>query len=221
MENRLEVLWNEYKELLLSTKRPGIKDLVAWLEGTDFIYAPASTRYHSAHQGGLLEHSLNVYYELIRQQDVIKLLNIPQDTLIITALLHDICKVNYYKEDIRNVKKNGTWVQEPYYTVDDYFPVGHGEKSIIVAQEFIKLNDIEVAMIRGHMGGFVSDPYFNASALYNKYPEAVLLQMADMRATYLVESPGLLEDFKERLGDYIIKDTTNQIRKDYIIPERK
>lgn len=221
MENRLDVLWNEYKELLLSTKRPGVKDLVAWLEGTDFIYAPASTRYHSAHQGGLLEHSLNVYYELIRQQDVIKLLNIPQDTLIITALLHDICKVNYYKQDARNVKKNGTWVQEPYYTVDDYFPVGHGEKSIIVAQEFIKLNDIEVAMIRGHMGGFVSDPYFNVSALYNKYPEALLLQMADMRATYLVESPGLLEDFKERLGDYIIKDTTNQIRKDYTIPERK
>ena len=221
MENRLDVLWNEYKELLLSTKRQGIKDLVAWLEGTDFIYAPASTRYHSAHQGGLLEHSLNVYYELIRQQDVIKLLNIPQDTLIITALLHDICKVNYYKEDIRNVKKNGTWVQEPYYTVDDYFPVGHGEKSIIVAQEFIKLNDIEVAMIRGHMGGFVADPYFNVSALYNKYPEALVLHMADMRATYLVESPGLLEDFKERLGDYIIKDTTNQIRKDYTIPERK
>lgn len=221
MENRLDVLWNEYKELLLSTKRQGIKDLVAWLEGTDFIYAPASTRYHSAHQGGLLEHSLNVYYELIRQQDVIKLLNIPQDTLIITALLHDICKVNYYKQDVRNVKKNGTWVQEPYYTVDDYFPVGHGEKSIIVAQEFIKLNDIEVAMIRGHMGGFVSDPYFNVSALYNKYPEALVLHMADMRATYLVESPGLLEDFKERLGDYIIKDTTNQIRKDYIIPERK
>lgn len=221
MENRLDVLWNEYKELLLSTKRQGIKDLVAWLEGTDFIYAPASTRYHSAHQGGLLEHSLNVYYELIRQQDVIKLLNIPQDTLIITALLHDICKVNYYKQDVRNVKKNGTWVQEPYYTVDDYFPVGHGEKSIIVAQEFIKLNDIEVAMIRGHMGGFVSDPYFNVSALYNKYPEALVLHMADMRATYLVESPGLLEDFKERLGDYIIKDTTNQIRKDYTIPERK
>lgn len=221
MENRLDVLWNEYKELLLSTKRQGIKDLVAWLEGTDFIYAPASTRYHSAHQGGLLEHSLNVYYELIRQQDVIKLLNIPQDTLIIAALLHDICKVNYYKEDIRNVKKNGTWVQEPYYTVDDYFPVGHGEKSIIVAQEFIKLNDVEVAMIRGHMGGFVADPYFNVSALYNKYPEALVLHMADMRATYLVESPGLLEDFKERLGDYIIKDTTNQIRKDYTTPERK
>lgn len=212
MENRIDKLYNEFRELLLSTKRPGIKELVGWLDGTDFKYAPASTRYHSAHQGGLLEHSMNVYYEMIRMQDIIRLLNIPQDTLIITALLHDLCKVSYYKEDIRNVKKNGTWVQEPYYTVDDFFPIGHAEKSIIIAQGFIKLNDVEVAMIRGHMGGFVSDPYFNVSALYNKYPEAVLLQMADMRATYLVESPGLLEDFKDRLGEYVIKDNTNELK---------
>lgn len=217
MENRIDKLYNEYRELLLSTKRPGIKELVAWLDGTDFKYAPASTRYHSAHQGGLLEHSMNVYYEMIRMQDIIKLLNIPQDTLVLTALLHDLCKVSYYKEDVRNVKKNGTWVQEPYYTVDDYFPIGHGEKSIIIAQGFIKLNDVEVAMIRGHMGGFVSDPYFNVSALYNKYPEAVLLQMADMRATYLVESPGLLEDFKDRLGEYVVKDNTNTLK----VPENK
>lgn len=220
MENRIDVLWNEYKNLLLSTKRPGMKELVQWLEGTDFRYAPASTRYHSAHQGGLMEHSLNVYYETIRMQDVIKLLNIPQDTIIITTLLHDLCKVNYYKEDVRNVKKNGTWVQEPYYTVDDYYPIGHAEKSIIMAQEFIKLNDVEVAMIRGHMGGFVNDAYFSPSALYNKYPEAVLLQMADMRATYLVESPGLLEDIKDRLCDYVIKDTTNQMKMDYPLPKK-
>ena len=201
----IEDMWKEYSELLLSTRRQGIKQLVEWLNNSDFKVAPASTRYHSAYEGGLLEHSLNVYYELIRQQDLIRLLNIPQDTLIITALLHDICKVNYYKMDIRNVKKNGTWVQEPFYTVDDFFPIGHAEKSIIVAQEFIKLNDIEVAMIRGHMGGFVSDQYYNPSALYNKYPEAILLQMADMRATYIVESPGMLENFKEGLADYLVK----------------
>lgn len=201
----IEDMWKEYSELLLSTRRQGIKQLVEWLNNSDFKVAPASTRYHSAYEGGLLEHSLNVYYELIRQQDLIRLLNIPQDTLIITALLHDICKVNYYKMDMRNVKKNGTWVQEPFYTVDDFFPIGHAEKSIIVAQEFIKLNDIEVAMIRGHMGGFVSDQYYNPSALYNKYPEAILLQMADMRATYIVESPGMLENFKEGLADYLVK----------------
>lgn len=201
----IEDMWKEYTELLLSTKRPGIKQLVEWLNNSDFKVAPASTRYHSNYEGGLLEHSLNVYYELIRQQDLIRLLNIPTDTLIITALLHDICKVNYYKMDMKNVKKNGTWVQEPYYTVDDFFPIGHAEKSIVVAQNFIKLNEVEVAMIRGHMGGFVSDPYYNPSALYNKYPEAILLQMADMRATYIVESPGMLEEFKERLADYLVK----------------
>lgn len=199
----IEEMWKEYSELLLSTKRPGIKELVTWLDNSDFKVAPASTRFHGAYEGGLLEHSLNVYSEVLRQQDLIKLLGIGWDTLIISALLHDICKVNYYKIDTRNVKKNGAWVQEPYYTVEDLFPMGHAEKSVIVAQEFIKLTDIEVAMIRGHMGGFVSDPYFNPSVLYDKYPEAIILQMADMRATYILESPGLLEEFRERLGDYI------------------
>lgn len=199
----IEEMWKEYSDLLLSTKRPGIKELVTWLDNSDFKVAPASTRFHGAYEGGLLEHSLNVYQELLREKDLIKLFNIGWDTLILAALLHDICKVNYYKVDFRNVKKNGTWVQEPYYTVDDFYPIGHSEKSIIVVQEFIKLTDIEVAMIRGHMGGFVSDTYFNPSQLYNKYPEAILLHIADMKATYVLESPGLLEQFKDGLIEYV------------------
>ena len=194
--------WDIYKNLLLSTKRKGIQELVNWLDGSDFKVAPASTRYHSNHEGGLLEHSLNVYNECIRQKDLIKLFNIPQDTLIITSLLHDICKVNYYKMDVRNVKKNGAWVQEPYYTVDDMFPMGHAEKSIIIAQQFIQLSDVEIAMIRAHMGGFVSDNYFTPSAVYNKYPEAIVLHNADLIATYVLESSGMLEEFKEHLDQY-------------------
>lgn len=201
----IEEMWKEYSALLLSTNRPGIKQLVEWLNNSDFKVAPASTRYHSAYEGGLLEHSLNVYNELLRQKDLIKLLNIPQDTLIITALLHDICKVNFYKLDMRNVKKNGTWVQEPYYTVDDLFPVGHAEKSVIITQEFIKLNDVEVAMIRNHMGACADvQGIFSNSNLFNKYPESLLLHMADMRATYIVESPGMLEQFKEGLVEYLL-----------------
>ena len=191
--------WDIYKNLLLSTKRKGIQELVNWLDGSDFKVAPASTRYHSNHEGGLLEHSLNVYNECIRQKDLIKLFNIPQDTLIITSLLHDICKVNYYKMDVRNVKKNGAWVQEPYYTVDDMFPMGHAEKSIIIAQQFIQLSEVEIAMIRAHMGGFVSDNYFTPSAVYNKYPEAIVLHNADLIATYVLESSGML---KEHLDQY-------------------
>ena len=194
--------WDIYKNLLLSTKRKGIQELVNWLDRSNFKVAPASTRYHGNHEGGLLEHSLNVYNECIRQKDLIKLFNIPQDTLIITSLLHDICKVNYYKMDVRNVKKNGAWVQEPYYTVDDMFPMGHAEKSIIIAQQFIQLSDVEIAMIRAHMGGFVSDNYFSPSSVYNKYPEAIVLHNADLIATYVLESPGMLEEFKERLDQY-------------------
>ena len=194
--------WDIYKNLLLSTKRKGIENLIQWLDNSDFKVAPASTRYHSNHEGGLLEHSLNVYNECIRQKDLIKLFNIPQDTLIITSLLHDICKVNYYKMDVRNVKKNGAWVQEPYYTVDDMFPMGHAEKSIIIAQQFIQLSEVEIAMIRAHMGRFVSDNYFTPSAVYNKYPEAIVLHNADLIATYVLESSGMLEEFKEHLDQY-------------------
>ena len=200
----IDDMWKSYSDLLLSINRQGIKELVNWLDNSDFKVAPASTRYHNSFEGGLLEHSLNVYSELLRHQDLIKLLNIPRDSLIITALLHDICKVNFYKMDMRNVKKNGTWVQEPYYTVDDLFPIGHAEKSVIVAQQFIRLTDVEIAMIRNHMGAYVDNNYFRSSDLFDKYPESLLLHMADMRATYILESPGLLEDFKDGLADYMI-----------------
>ena len=206
MNNMMQNDWEIYKKLLLSTKRPGIENLVQWLDNSDFKVAPASTRYHSNYEGGLLKHSLNVYEECMRQQDLIKLFNVPKESIIITSLLHDICKVNYYKMEMRNVKKNGAWVQEPYYTVEDMFPMGHGEKSIIIAQQYIQLTEVEIAMIRNHMGGFVDTSYFSSSNLFNKYPESLILHMADMRATYILESPGMLEDFKAGLDTYLNKN---------------
>ena len=203
MNNMIQNDWEIYKKLLLSTKRPGIENLVQWLDNSDFKVAPASTRYHSNYEGGLLKHSLNVYEECMRQQDLIKLFNVPKESIIITSLLHDICKVNYYKMEMRNVKKNGAWVQEPYYTVEDMFPMGHGEKSIIIAQQYIQLTEVEIAMIRNHMGGYVDTSYFSSSNLFNKYPESIILHIADMKATYILESPGMLEDFKAGLDNYL------------------
>lgn len=205
MNNMIQNDWEIYKKLLLSTKRPGIENLVQWLDNSDFKVAPASTRYHSNYEGGLLKHSLNVYEECMRQQDLIKLFNVPKESIIITSLLHDICKVNYYKMEMRNVKKNGAWVQEPYYTVEDMFPMGHAEKSIIIAQQYIQLTEVEIAMIRNHMGGFVDTSYFSSSNLFNKYPESLILHIADMKATYILESPGMLEDFKAGLDTYLNK----------------
>lgn len=206
MNNMIQNDWEIYKKLLLSTKRPGIENLVQWLDNSDFKVAPASTKYHSNYEGGLLKHSLNVYEECMRQQDLIKLFNVPKESIIITSLLHDICKVNYYKMEMRNVKKNGAWVQEPYYTVEDMFPMGHAEKSIIIAQQYIQLTEVEIAMIRNHMGGFVDTSYFSSSNLFNKYPESIILHIADMKATYILESPGMLEDFKAGLDTYLNKN---------------
>jgi len=186
------IVWKGYKnmkenyiDLLKSTNRKGIDKLIKWLEQeTDFFTAPASTKYHLSKEGGLLEHSLNVYVELLDEyfEDNI-------ESMIIVSLLHDICKANYYTVSERNVKKDGFWIKEPYYTVDDQFPVGHGEKSVMIIQRFIKLSDEEVAAIRWHMGAYEpKENYGSLGQAFNKYPLALYLHIADLKATYIKES---------------------------------
>lgn len=181
-------LADDFVELLRTTNRDGIEELIRYLqEETDFFTAPASTKYHGAFAGGLLMHSINVRAEL-RLDPNSKVY--PTETLIIVALLHDICKANCYRTEKRNVKENGGWVEKQIYVFEDELPLGHGEKSLYLASKFIKLSDEEAAAIRWHMGAF--DCAFRGgdrglNAAYEKYPLAVLLHMADMRATYLVE----------------------------------
>lgn len=130
----------EFIDLLKSTKREGIEDLIKFLEEkTDFYTAPSSTRFHGSFEGGLLEHSMKVYEILKHKADKnIMSMEWQDDTLIISALLHDICKVNFYKVDYRNAKnEHGEWEKVPYYTVDDTIPYGHGEKSVMMISEYI------------------------------------------------------------------------------------
>lgn len=175
----------EYIELLKITNRNGIDKLIQWLEQTDFFTAPASTKYHLSKEGGLLEHSLNVYDELVNEYGVSDSIS----SLIIVALLHDICKANFYSISERNVKKDdGKWIKEPYYTVEDQFPVGHGEKSVMIIQRFIKLTDEEIAAIRWHMGAYEPKESYNSlSRAFSKYPLALMLHIADLKATYIRE----------------------------------
>jgi len=181
-------LADDFVELLRTTNRDGIEELIRYLqEETDFFTAPASTKYHGAFAGGLLMHSINVCAEL-RLDPNSKVY--PTETLIIVALLHDICKANCYRTEKRNVKENGGGGEKQIYVFEDELPLGHGEKSLYLASKFIKLSDEEAAAIRWHMGAF--DCAFRGgdrglNAAYEKYPLAVLLHMADMRATYLVE----------------------------------
>lgn len=172
-------------ELLKSTKREGMDDLIDFLEKSDFFKAPASTRYHGDHEGGLVEHSFKVY-EILKEKVKIAGLDIPEETIIISALLHDICKTNFYKIDYRNAKNSlGVWEKVPYYTIEDTIPYGHGEKSVMMLTEYIKLTNNEKYAIRWHMG--FSEPkevYNTLGQAYTKYPFALLLHEADLEATY-------------------------------------
>jgi len=178
---------NRYIELWQTVERDGVKELLEWLETTDFYTAPCSTRYHLAREGGLLEHSLNVYDALI-----IKVTEDMRESAVISSLGHDLCKANFYIQEMRNAKENGVWVQKPYYTVKDQFPYGHGEKSALLVNRFIKLKPVEFMAIRWHMGGFTAgiQDYGLSQAMseaYKTYPLAILLHMADMESNYLVE----------------------------------
>lgn len=172
--------------------RRGADKLLAWLESTDFFVAPASTRFHAAYEGGLLQHSLNVYHVLTERHFVEG--EDDRESFAIVSLLHDLCKAGFYTVSYRNQKnERGEWEKVPYYTVDDKFPYGHGEKSVFLIERFMKLKNEEAVAIRWHMGGFDDSAKAGSFAIANafeQYPLAVKVHLADLEATYLRESRG-------------------------------
>lgn len=229
-------MWKEYCDLLIATKRPGIKRLLNWMQSSDvggdtmnFVNAPASTRFHGNYPGGLLEHSLNVYYRLMM------LISLEQSTLTaeekmtkeetevyvesatIVSLLHDVCKAAFYVPTISNKKvysESGSksdelgqydWVPEKSYKVKDMHKLGHGEASVQIIQQFLGVTGLsleEQMAIRYHMADFEND--YGVGDVYNRFPLAVLLHVADISATYLDEREcdGGLDDFWNKLRAY-------------------
>lgn len=178
--------------------RQGAADLKNYLLRSDFFTAPASTRYHCAYEGGLCEHSINVYRRLLAN---VKMQfceewesKVSHESVAVCGLLHDLCKIDFYKLDYRNVKENGEWQRKPYFTREEALPFGHGEKSVYIAGSFIKLTREEAMAINWHMGGFdtrVRGGDYSVSDAYRMFPLAVLLHAADLEATYIDEKRGL------------------------------
>lgn len=175
-------------------KRDGAKELLDYLKKTDFFVAPASTKFHSAVAGGLCYHSILTYKRF--KQNLVQeygdnLKNIASDeTIAIIALLHDICKVDCYKLDYRNVKVNNEWTKQPYYAYADTLPYGHGEKSVYMISGFMKLSREEALAINWHMGGFdsrVQGGFYGLGQVFSQYPLAVIFHISDIQATYLDE----------------------------------
>jgi hypothetical protein len=177
-----------YIELLKSTNREGVDELIKYLEGSDFFTAPASTKYHGSFEGGLCRHCLNVYDCL---EGITKLHTkhvegrITEDSIIIVSLLHDLSKVDFYELYDRNVKVDGQWVQQRCYKIrDDKFIYGnHEETSLFVAQQFVSLSIEEQVAILHHMGGLAYDSVKeDLNEVFHTYPLAMLLHVADSLA---------------------------------------
>ena len=199
---------SEYKERFLnltrSINREGIEELIAFLEKSDFFSAPASTRFHCSIPEGLLIHSLNVYdmFKKKCKSEPFKstLGDLSDDSIKIIALFHDICKTYFYVTDYKNKKiysDSGSkkdergrfdWQSVPYYAVEDRIPYGHGEKSVMMLENYIKLLPVERYAIRWHMG--FSEPKEQRNTLgaaIEKYPAILAIHESDLEATYLLE----------------------------------
>lgn len=199
-------------------KRDGSAQLLEWLCDSDFFEAPASTKYHGAYPGGLAQHSLNVYHELCRLIESSDKLGCPvrqysMESIAIVSLLHDVCKAQFYVPEFRNVKtydeaevaemkksnpgivkKDGCgeffWKSVQQYKIEEEFPIGHGEKSVILIQGFMRLNLDEIYAIRAHMGGWdtsVKGGDRFIGQIFQKSELAFYTHIADMMASYLLE----------------------------------
>lgn len=202
-----------FEELMGSIERDGVKELMDYIKNkTDFYTAPASTQFHLACDGGLLQHSLNVYDCLVAKKEspvwkrIIEA--IPEESLIIMALLHDLCKVNFYVKGTKNQKTydpekvaaaenwqvkhddkgNFIWETVLRYEIDDTMPLGHGEKSVMLINCFMKLKTPEIFAIRWHMGFSEEKSQYKAVGdAMEKYPIVLALHEADLEASKLLE----------------------------------
>lgn len=191
-EEELTGLKDSFDSMLRATYREGVEELIAWLETeTDFYRAPASASKHGAVEGGLLLHSVSVCKYL---RNFVKPLGeeIPDDSVVISALLHDLCKANFYTKRVKNVKvAPKQWEEQEYFAIEDQLPLGHGEKSAMLALRFLELTDDELMAIRWHMGGYddAARAYAGGMAQANAFDKsklAVALNVADMYVSHII-----------------------------------
>lgn len=198
-----QALIDRFEAELGKVQRPGMDKLLEYIRKSDFYTAPASTKYHLACEGGLLQHSLNVLdalrgllswrsdgaWEYRAAGKAVS--TIPDDSVTVMALLHDICKTHFYSTSTRNVKNDATgkWEKQPFYTVSDKMPLGHGPKSAMIVKQYTTLTTQEMYAIWHHMGfngNFENDTAVGQSI--EMFPEVLALQTADMMASRFMEA---------------------------------
>lgn len=190
-----------FETILRGTGRDNIDYVIEDLDASGFFEAPASSQGHHAFPGGLLDHSLNVYdAAMATREAMVKMRpdlddDLRPDSIAIAALLHDVCKADFYRL-VKKKKRNEIGIYEDveaYEIHDENFPVGHGEKSVILLlQSGLDLTDDEIYAIRWHMGPWNlsrDDERFYRQA-GKLTPLQTLIHTADTLASGILERPG-------------------------------
>lgn len=181
----------DYKTLicdeLRNTCRLGIERLIEYMEQVQFFDAPCSTQYHLAKVGGLAEHSLNVLNCARSMAGVLSDVDVPEDSIVIACLLHDLGKCGQYGKPYYQkapLLKSGKEPAKPFISNSDLLPVAHEMRSIAVAGRFIELTEDEQFAILYHNGMYGANKY---DLQGHETPLYMLVHFADMWASRVVE----------------------------------
>ena len=198
----MENLKQQFQERLLSTKREGMETVIKHLDRLGFFVAPASTKFHLNVKGGLMQHSWNVCNTALMLREQMIAMNpdlagkLPEESVVLASLLHDVCKSNIYKDTLLNRKNDqGYWEKVPGYEVDyTSLPLGHGEKSVIMLLTLgLKLTKDEMLAIRWHMTAWElafqsPEQKANLQKAREIAPLCAIVQAADGLASALLEA---------------------------------
>lgn len=177
-EKTIEAVRTEIMDAMAGIKRKGMDKLIKYMQGSDFFTAPASTKFHGNYEGGLAAHSLLVYREfdeLLSRHGS----DLPSESRIISGICHDFCKIGVYR---KTEAKRGKVPVKPYQ-FDDEYPLGHGEKSLLIISKYIEPTIKESLLIRWHMGGYDQNYEINSEKVKQMCPEIVFMQSADRIAS--------------------------------------
>ena len=174
---------DEIEQLLRSTKRKGIEEVIQYLNESGFYTAPASSKFHGAKKGGLVEHVHHTYTTMSDMNVRLNDKQFPRESIILVGLLHDVCKIEAYKP---NILKSGDQSEAKPYEMSKHLPLGHGEKSAIILTRLgLELTDEELLGIRWHMNAFDDISHYKCSNAWNKL--SILCFIADYFASEFLE----------------------------------
>lgn len=163
-------------------------DMLDWLVSKGFFTAPASTKYHGAHDGGLFQHSSAVMKSLVGLTESCHLEWQNERSPYIVGMFHDLCKIDQYRNTSYGLPLDGQPLHNPCEW--EYNPhtllKGHGEKSVMLLSQFYTLTEEEILCIRYHMGAFTPKEEWNDyTGAIHAYPNVLWTHQADMLASHV------------------------------------